>query len=161
MKTDIAAEYMLYDVADALFMEIHDMGDRFRGFDTRKVRIGPWSIDANISLVSDVVEMNVCSFFVKVMGNLWLYLVKDIHCEGLKAYVLDGGVLKLHVKNIATYGGVSVADTLKKLEKGLITQYGFNEQLRRWEECYEPTSHLDDSGKAGSATKALPSPKTL
>jgi hypothetical protein len=160
MDTCDVPSYYLYDVADSLGIELHDMGDRFRGFANALIEIGPFSFESDISIISDVLEEGEVSFFIKIVGSLWLYFVKS-DARGLQIHVVDGSVLKLHVKDMVSYGAGSVVGTLKKMERGLITEYGFDVYKNQWVEFYESTGNLDNSGPFTDTIKALPSPKEV
>jgi hypothetical protein len=148
-------DVMLYPVADALGVELHEMPDgRVRGCDLRKVLAGPWRIDAEVVVVSDVLTPTQCGFFVKVMGNLWLYAISS-SCQPLMVCVVDGSIVKLHVKDCTGFGGKSIANTLTKLKPGLITAYSYNPN-GTW---YEDSVRLVQlSAKQGSVLALLSPP---
>lgn len=133
---------VLYPIADALDIDLHEMPDgRIRGCDLRKVMAGPWKFDAEVVVVSDVLTVKQCGFFIKVVGNLWLYMISfaDQH---LMACVVDGSIVKLHVKDCGAFGGKSVADTLVKLKPGLITAYSYNPNDAKGGSWYEDAVRL-------------------
>lgn len=155
------SDSLLYPIADALYIDLFDMGDKYRGFKELDLKVGPWVIKADVSLVSDRLSDNTATFFAKIVGSLWLYLVSK-GSMGLSAYVLDGEVLKLHVKDIGSFGKVTVTDALNKLRKGLITAYAFNEETKEWEERVDllDYSTIDKSSKpSGTSAKKFPGPE--
>ncbi len=124
--TNNSPDVLLYGVADALDITLHEMPDgRVRGCDIRKVLAGPWKFDAEVVVVSDILKHNQSSFFIKVVGNLWLYMM-SFSDKPLMAAVVDGSIVKLHVKDCTGFGGKSIANTLTKLKPGLITAYSYN-----------------------------------
>jgi hypothetical protein len=148
-------DMQFYSLADAMGINLHEMPDgRVRGFETRKIKIGPWAIEADVSVIGDIKRPAELSFFVKVLGNVWLYMVDDP--QGLRAVVFDGSAVKMHVKDCATFGGKSVKDTLTKLKPGIVTTYGFDQVTHKWVE-YE-VGHLVQQPNVQSPVLALPSP---
>jgi hypothetical protein len=143
-----------YDIADALGINLHEMPDgRVRGFESRKITIGPWKLDADVSVVGDIKKPKEVSFFVKVMGNLWLYMVNE--GLGLTAVVFDGSAVKMHVKDCATFGGKSVKDTLTKLKPGLVTAYKYEYAKHCWT---EDIGYMVKCTGTENPVLALPSP---
>jgi hypothetical protein len=164
-----APDTILYPVADAMGMLLHEMDDgKIRGADNRKVKLGPWSFQADVSVVSDIVTPTTASFFVKIVGHLWLYVVSRANVQ-LAIYVVDGSLAKLHVKDCTSYGGKSVTQTLEKLAYSVITAYQFNEETKLWEEDANHLAHLspqkpgdmDVMPKSKSAPLALPGPSAI
>jgi hypothetical protein len=153
----ISGDDLLYPVVDALEMTLHEMEGKFRGFETRRLQIGPWHVDADVSIVSDRLSDTTATFFVKVVGNLWLYLVSKKKLP-LVIYVLDGSALKLHVKDVSTMGKLPVTDALKKLKNGLITAYVFNEKTKTYD---EDPSYLDYKYTDQDTIRALPAPTAV
>ena len=172
---------LLYPIADTLSIELHEVGDCIRGMSVTKLAAGPWRIDADLIVVSDVLTVDTASFFAKIVGNLWLYLVSSTG-QPLVAYVIDNSKLGLHVKDIRSFGGKSVGDTLSKLNKrkpGLVTAYRFDDDTKTWTEdarfiadikpaateainsTTRAASDLDDDPGTKNPVLALPGPKGL
>jgi hypothetical protein len=170
---------LLYPLADALNIELREVNDRIRGFTATKLTAGPWRIDADLIVVSDVLTVDCASVFVKIVGNLWLYAVSRTGAP-LIMYVIDNVKLGLHVKDITSFGGKSVDDTLYKLGKrvpGLVTAYEFDDNTKTWIEDASivadiksgPPStgtarrprNLDADPRTKNAVLALPGPKGL
>lgn len=149
---------VLYPVADCLGMNLQDMGDRWRAFATRTINVGPWEFDADVSVVGDCQDMTSASFFVKIVGGLWLYIVSEYQ-KPLVIYAVDGGMLKLFVKDAAGYGGKSTSATLKKIRHAITAAYILEEPDGAWKDY--GLDHLDADSKTQNSVRALISASTL
>jgi hypothetical protein len=150
---------ILYEVTDLLYMDLHEVdGGRMRGFITRKCKAGPWEFDADISVISDCLGEQSCSFFVKVIGSLWLYVVNE-HKKHLLVTVLDGAQLKLHVKDMAGYGGKSIAATYDKLKNGIATSYVWDAVKHQWDE--DAFVHLEYLSGTKNPLTVVPTAKAV
>jgi hypothetical protein len=160
MTTTASPDTLLYDVVDALHIDLFEVGDRWRGFDTRKLEAGPWKIDANITVVGHLHRADLVTFFVKVVGGLWLYVVSQAR-EPLLMCVLDGPVLKLKVDEVAGFPETSLKGTMEKLSKGLVTAFEFQPTSNKREEINAEPRDLDESQPAKNAVPALAAPQVL
>ena len=58
---------LIYPLADALNLALHEMKDgRVRGSGTRMLSTGGWTFEAEIMVVSDVVEEHRAGYFVRL-----------------------------------------------------------------------------------------------
>lgn len=125
-------DQLLYVVSDSLGLDLNVMNEDgkeiLRGFETRDVKIGPWTLKTDISVCSDVLDQTEASFFVRVTASLWLYLiVSEEHAP--KIYVFDGNALGLKSKDTKTYGTGSVDGTLKKIGKVITAVFQYTGEV--------------------------------
>jgi hypothetical protein len=138
-------ETMFYGIADCLGIGLHEMPDgRVRGMESKKIKIGPWTVDADVIITGDIKKPTEVSFFVKVLGNLWLYMIEDKN--GLRTVVFDASIVKMHVKDCAGFGGKSIADTLKKLKPGTVTIYRYVHAAHKWVENEASSNPMHEPG---------------
>jgi frataxin-like iron-binding protein CyaY len=154
-----SSDALLYPLADALCMELHEVGDRIRGMHTHAIKVGPWSLDTDTIVISDITTGSTASVFVKIVGDLWLYLVTYLDpTKPLTAYVINGGVVGLKVKDCTTIGSISVERTLQKLKAGVVTAYQFDEASKVWT---ENASALDLLKSAENALVIVPGSESV
>lgn len=136
-------EAMIYPVADALNIELHEMPDgKVRGADARLFSICGVVLDGELMVVSDVlIDMNVGGYFVKLLRNLWLYVVVEYQGSStarLTAYSFDADVVGLKMKDVASFGGASVSATLLKLKPAIAQCFRFEASGKTWTKLNVP-----------------------
>jgi hypothetical protein len=148
-------------------MDLFEVEDhKWRGFETRKLNIGLWKMDANVTVTSHIVKPTLATFFVKVIGSLWLYMVSQQGQPPLVC-VIDGPVAKLRIDELPNFGAPTLEEALNKLAKGMVMAYEFRNN--KWEQVdadfKQSLGDLDaQSAKSSSAENvvpALPAPKAL
>lgn len=128
-----ANESLLYGVADLLQVPLHPVGDGYKSNETRKTKLGPWDYEMNIQVKSDVLTEDVASFWVRLIGDLWMYVVSQRSTtkgsptvrfipfsasaaklnKGMLATSCTGGVLKESLAKVKAAGGVPYQYTPK------------------------------------------------
>ena len=123
----------LYFAADTLGVPLYCAGNTIFGGGVRTVKIGPFEIEEEIFAFSDVVGQKECAFFAAMGGNLWLYLVQ--RGEDSIIYLVDASKLELTESTVYTFGGVSVINTLLKLNKAEAVKaaYTFDRDGLKWD----------------------------
>jgi hypothetical protein len=130
IKASKASESALYMLADTLGIPLYLMGENYRGIETRDVHLGLWKITTETCVCSDIVESDTVTMLARIHGRVWLYFIATQ--DGICAYVFDGMVAGLRVKDQSTFGGVSVEDSLSKILPAVKAKFIYNETARAW-----------------------------
>lgn len=150
-----ATDTLLYDVVDALNLDLFEC-DRWRGFEKRKLNVGPWAFESNVTAVGHIDRPDLATFFVKVVGSLWLYVVSQKD-QPLLILTLDGPTVKLKIEDITAFGAHTLKDTMTKLAPGITVAFEFTAN-NKWEDVNVNFSDLDQQQPTQNAVAALPSP---
>ena len=136
--------------ADIVGMQLHLVDDRFRASGIRHVKIGPWKIDFEVVVCSDIMVPEGISLFCRLNKELWMYMWVDANAQNI--VVFDGVLAGLKPANVKEFGNKSVGDTLLKLKKFTRAHFIFDAITGKWEE-----NVAFDLDKAGAVT----SPKNV
>lgn len=121
---------LLYYIADSLQMTLHLLEGRYRASEKRKLYLGPWVFEEQVTACSDIVSKTVCSFVVKVTSRVFLYLVsRDSHTT---AYVFDGQDFGLTAASLSKFGEPKLEDTLIKLMPKVRGTFKFTASEHKW-----------------------------
>jgi len=131
MSTPInySIDELIYPIADLLSMEIHLVGDKWRSAGLRKIPVWLFEVNAEIMVCSDIISAEVCTFLVKVSGDLWFYVISKPN--DLKMVVFDGAVIGIRAKDMAGFNNQSVEAALSFLKPAIRQTLVFNQN--KWE----------------------------
>ena len=143
---------LLMFVADALNMPLHQNANgKYMAGLTRSLKLGPWgSMEAAISVCSDVIEKDHAAFFVRITPCLWLYMISTE--KVMTATVFDGNALKWHVKDMANIGGKSIEDTWNTIKGVSGDKFMFETSTHAWRKVNADNLDKDLSGKDAERT---------
>jgi hypothetical protein len=124
---------LLYFAADTFNIKLNLIEDRLRGYDQKKVvNIGLFEVPMEITVISDVLEENHCSFVARLTPSLWVYLV--VKTASMTMYVFDalsqGWKIK-DMKSVVCTG--KVMTTLAKIEPAVRAKMQYDEIKKVWE----------------------------
>jgi len=108
-------------VADTLGLPLNLVDNRWRGAATKNLKLGPWKINAEVVVCSDVLSPTVATFVVRVKGGIWLYLTSSQ--KGMLMYVFDGSKLGLRAQDVATVGTGKAEDFIKRIRPVTVSAY--------------------------------------
>lgn len=144
---------LIYPVADTLALNLHEVGgDKVRGAGTRTLSVGGFKFDAELVVVSDLMETHQSSYFAKLYANLWAYFVVKEVAEEVQTWMMffNSKVVGIHVKDLSQFGGISIEDTILKLKPAIKAVYEFDAKLAVWKKVTN-VFDLDDVPEAQSA----------
>jgi hypothetical protein len=124
-------ESLLYSVADTIQVPLVPFIGGYLGKAKQAVKVGPWMLHYEPTALSDVIQPDYATFFVHVNKDLWLYI--EASDTGMLLHVVNGGLVGLNQSTLKTFGTGKLGETMKKLEKGIVSTYKFSESKQKWE----------------------------
>ncbi len=133
MITDVR-QPLLFAVADLLQVPLHAVGEGYKNTVNRKFKIGPWDFEVTLLIKSDVLTKDLASFWVRVWGDLWMYVVSYNDGKALKIMTFSGAAAKLEKGMMVTscVNG-NLAESLKRLKAAGAIGYTF--KAGKWATC--------------------------